>query len=152
MYRKTIHSMQRARAIRTVEYQALAELRYQIRRFLNFSEAAARRVSVEPQQHQLLLALHAMCLPERPTIRAVAERLQIQHNSAVELVKRSVARGLVDRRVGRDDRREASLHITPQGRRMLLRLSIAHRAELRSAAPALLKALKALLRRPRKRR
>jgi DNA-binding MarR family transcriptional regulator len=130
------------------QYRALAELRYQIRRFLTFSEAAARAAGVEPQQHQLLLVLKALGPHERPTVRVVAQRLQIQHNSAVELVKRSVERGLVERRTGKEDRREASLRITPAGDRVLRRLSLAHRAELRSAAPALLEALDALVARP----
>jgi DNA-binding MarR family transcriptional regulator len=127
------------------QYRALAELRYQIRCFLNFSEAAARAANVEPQQHQLLLVLKALRLPERPTIRAIAQRLQIQHNSAVELVKRAIAGGLVERRIAKQDRREASLHITPRGGRVLRRLSLSHRSELRSAAPALLKALESLV-------
>jgi len=128
----------------------LAELRYQIRRFLAFSEAAARAADVEPQQHQLLLVLKALRPHEKPTIRAVAGRLQIQHNSAVELVKRSVERGLVERRISPEDRREASLHITPAGDRVLRRLSLAHRDELRSAAPVLVKALEALVGRARR--
>jgi DNA-binding MarR family transcriptional regulator len=131
-------------------YQALAELRYQIRCFLNFSEAAARAVDVEPQQHQLLLVLKTLRPPQRPTIRTIAQRLQIQHNSAVELVKRSVDQGLVERRVGKEDRREASLRITSGGGRVLRRLSLSHRAELRSAAPVLLKALEALVGLPKR--
>jgi DNA-binding MarR family transcriptional regulator len=133
------------RDLRPADYRALAELRYQIRRFLNFSEAAAHAALVEPQQHQLLLALKAIEAPTKPTIRTMAERLQIQHNSAVELVKRSVERGLVERRTSRDDRREASLQITARGERLLRRLSLAHRAELRTAAPVLVEALDALV-------
>jgi DNA-binding MarR family transcriptional regulator len=133
------------------QYRALAELRYQIRRFLAFSEAAARDAGVEPQQHQLLLALKALGADDRPSIRTIAERLQIQHNSAVELVKRSVERGLVERGTSRDDRREASLHLTRAGERLLRRLSLAHRSELRSAAPLLAQALEALLPPKRKR-
>ena len=132
------------------QYRALAELRYQIRCFLTFSEAAARAAGVEPQQHQLLLVLKALGPDERPTIRIIAERLQIQHNSAVELAKRSAERGLVERRTNREDRREASLRLTPAGERLLRRLSIAHRSELRSAAPRLVEALGALV--PSKRR
>jgi DNA-binding MarR family transcriptional regulator len=135
------------RDLRSAEYRALADLRYQIRRFLNFSEAAARAVELEPQQHQLLLLVKAM-MPERPTIRLVAERLQIQQNSAAELVKRSVERGLVARTRADRDRREASVGVTPAGERILRRLSLAHRAELRSAAPVLLRAVHALLARP----
>ena len=137
--------MPHARDLGAAQYQALADLRYQIRRFLTFSEAAARAADVEPQQHQLLLVLKALRPQERPTVGVVAERLQIQHNSAVELVKRSVERGLVERRTGTEDRREASLRITRAGERVLRRLSLAHRTELRSAAPALLMALGALV-------
>jgi DNA-binding MarR family transcriptional regulator len=140
------------RDIKDAEYRALAELRYQIRRFLNFSEAAARAIKVEPRQHQLLLVIKALRPPERPTIGAIAERLHIQHNSAVELVKRSVERGLIERRVAREDRREASLHLTVKGARVVRRLSFAHRSELRSAAPVLLQALEALVGKKRRTR
>lgn len=139
------------RDLRVAEYRALADLRHQIRRFLNFSEGAARAAGVEPQQHQLLLALKAM-MPERPTIRTIAERLQIQQNSAAELVKRSVERGLVKRTQGTEDRREASVGLTPAGERVLRGLSLAHRAELRSAAPTLLRAVNALVDQPRARK
>jgi DNA-binding MarR family transcriptional regulator len=144
--------MPTTRSVTTREYRALAELRYQIRRFLNFSEVAARDVEIEPQQHQLLLVIKALRPPERPTIRSIAERLQIQHNSAVELVKRSGERGLIERRIARHDRREASLHLTVKGSRVLRRLSVAHRSELRSAAPALLQALQALVGTKRRKR
>jgi DNA-binding MarR family transcriptional regulator len=137
--------MPRPRDIEAHEYRALAELRYQVRRFLNFSEAAARGATIEPQQHQLLLVLKGLPADRRPTIRIVAERLQIQHNSAVELVQRSVERGLIERRTGVQDRREASLHITLRGERVLRALSLAHRDELRSAAPVLVRVLEALV-------
>jgi DNA-binding MarR family transcriptional regulator len=71
-----------------------------------------RDIDVESQQHQLLFVIKALRPPDRPTLRTIAERLQIQHNSAVELVKRSVERGLIERRIAREDRREASLHLT----------------------------------------
>ena len=130
------------------EYRALADLRHEIRRFLNFSEAAARASGLEPQQHQLLLALKAMT-PERPTIRVIAERLQIRQNTAAELVQRSIERGVVKRTQSRQDRREASVGLTPVGERVLRRLSLVHRAELRSAAPVLLQVLHALVDRRR---
>jgi DNA-binding MarR family transcriptional regulator len=133
-------------------YRALAELRYRIRRFLAFSEAAARAAGIEPQQHQLLLVLKALRPGEPRTIALVAERLQIRHNSAVDLVTRSVHRGIVERRAGRSDRREVALRITPNGQRLLRRLSLSHRAELRSEAPSLIEALGALVERPKKRR
>src|SRR5689334_5553614 len=109
--------MARAAQISTREYRALAELRYVIRRFLNFSEAAARDAKVEPQQHQLLLALKGMPPGGRPTVGAIAERLQLRHNSAVELAQRSIERGLLERRGSQTDRREVLLRITPRGER-----------------------------------
>lgn len=137
--------MQRILDLDASQYRALAELRFRIRCFLTFSENAARAASVEPQQHQLLLVLKALPPDERPTVRVVADRLQIRHNSAVDLVKRTVERGLVERRTSAEDRREASLRLTPAGRRLLRRLSLAHRSELSSAAPALVDALKTIV-------
>src|SRR5579864_4544966 len=98
--------MPKAPPIRVREYRALAELRYVIRRFLEFSEAAARAADVEPRQHQLLLALKGLPAGSRPTIGALAERLQLHHNSAVELAKRAIDKGLVERRASETDRRE----------------------------------------------
>jgi DNA-binding MarR family transcriptional regulator len=135
--------------ISTREYRALAELRYVIRRFLNFSEAAARAARIEPQQHQLLLALKGMPTKSRPTVGAVAERLQLHHNSAVELAQRAIERGFVERRSSQADRREVLLHITARGEGLLRQLSLAHRTEMRSAGPILARALKELVdRRP----
>jgi DNA-binding MarR family transcriptional regulator len=127
------------------DYRALAEVRYVVRRFLNFSEASARAANVEPQQHQLLLALKGLPEGWRPTIGAVADRLQLHHNSAVELAQRSIERGLVERLSSETDRREVLLRITPRGERLLRRLSLAHRTELRSAGPVLARALDALV-------
>ncbi len=126
------------------EYRALSELRYRIRRFLVFSEGMAREAGLEPQQHQLLLALRGLPEGEAATIGRVAERLQIQHNSAVELVARSTERGLVKKRPGARDRREVLLEITVRGRRVLEKLAVAHRTELRRATPALVGALSAI--------
>src|SRR6188472_826206 len=86
-------------------YEALAEFRFQIRRFQRFSDDAARGADLEPQQHQLLLAVKAAAGGSL-TVGAVAERLQIQHHSAVELVARAEARGLVGRAQGQVDRRQ----------------------------------------------
>lgn len=127
------------------DYEALADVRYRIRCFLDFSEAAARDAGIEPQQHQLLLAVKALPVGEKSTIRVIAERLHIQHHSAVELASRSVRRGLVRRRRSEVDRREVVLEITARGERLLERLSVAHKDELRAATPALFRALRALI-------
>jgi DNA-binding MarR family transcriptional regulator len=133
------------RPISRRDYEALAEVRYQIRRFVNFSEAAARAAGVEPQQHQLLLAIKGMPGGETATIGACAERLQIQHHSAVELVNRAEQQRLVVRQPSAEDRRVVTLSITARGEVLLGELTVAHRRELRSAAPSLLSALTELL-------
>jgi DNA-binding MarR family transcriptional regulator len=128
------------------EYRALAEFRYQIRRFLQFSADAARVHGLEPQQHQLLLALKGLPNGVRPTIRELAERLQIQHHSAVELVDRLAERGAVRREHGGEDRREVLLRLTRHGTALLRRLSLAHHNELEKTGPVLVKALTTAMR------
>lgn len=128
------------------DYQALAELRYQIRRFLHFSEQAARAAALEPRQHQLMLTLKGLPKGIRPRIGELAERLQIQHHSTVELVNRLAAGGYVRRRRAGDDRREVLLSLTPKGERVLRELSLHHRAELRMQGPALVNALRRAMR------
>src|SRR5947209_14904873 len=81
-----------------LDYPALARFRLELRRFLAFSERSSHAVGLDPQQHQLLLALRGFATPDQPpTIRNVADWLLIHHNSAVELVDRAAARGLVHR-------------------------------------------------------
>lgn len=126
-------------------YQTLAEFRYQLRRFLRFSEQAARTAGLEPQQHQLLLAVKGLPEGRKATISALAERLQIAHHSAVELVNRLAERGFIERCRGEGDQRWVFVTLTPQGEEVLRTLSLAHRAELRSTGPALVQALTLLL-------
>jgi len=127
------------------DYESLSEFRHQIRRFLRFSERAARDAGLEPRQHQLLLAIKGLPPDVRPKIAEVAERLQIQHHSAVELVNRLEAGGFVHRERGSVDRREVLLQLTPRGEKVLRELSLHHRAELRSQGPALLEHLRQLI-------
>ena len=126
------------------EYYALAEFRDVLRCFLEFSEASARRAQLEPQQHQLLLALKGLPARLRPTISTLAERLRLRHHSTGELVQRSIEAGLIERRTSPTDRREVLLRITARGNRLLRRLSIAHRSQMRADAPALMQALEVL--------
>ncbi len=127
------------------EYQALAEFRYQLRRFLRFSEEAARGVELEPQQHQLLLALKGLPAGRKATISEVAERLQIQHHSTVELIDRMVERNLLERSRDENDQRRVIISLTPQAEQFLRKLSLLHRHELQLAGPAFVRALGALL-------
>ena len=126
------------------DYQALAEFRYQLRRFLRFSEQAAREAGLEPQHHQLMLAVKGKPDAGGPRIAYLAERLQIQHHSAVELVDRLARKGLIRRSRGDADRREVHVRLTVRGERVLGELTRHTRAELRSAAPALVATLRKL--------
>src|SRR5580704_16761611 len=125
------------RSLTLADYQSLAELRYQIRHFLHFSEQAAREAGLEPRQHQLMLTLKGLPAEIRPKIGELAERLQIQHHSTVELVNRLAAGGYVKRHRGGEDRREVLLSLTPKGEKILRTLSLHHKAELRMRGPAL---------------
>ena len=127
------------------DYQALAEFRYQIRRFLHFSEQAAREAGLEPQQHQLLLALKGLPEGRKATIRELAERLQIQHHSTVELIDRMVERDLIQRSRDDEDQRRVFIKLTPQGEEVLRKLSLLHYTELQTTGPALVRALNRLI-------
>jgi DNA-binding MarR family transcriptional regulator len=132
------------------QYRDLAEFRRQIRKFIHFSEATAREHGIEPQQHQLLLAV--LGLPEgvKPTIGEIASRLFIQHHSAVELINRLEATGAVTRVPGVEDKREVLIRLTAAGRGMLRRLALDHRAELEESGAELARALQTVLRHSRK--
>lgn len=133
------------------QYHALAELRYQIRRFLGFSEEQVRVAGMEPQQHQLLLAIKGLPDGAIATIGELAERLQLRHHSVVELVNRLEKLGYVARVAGKQDRRQVIVHLTHSGANILRRLSLAHHQELEIAGPRLAKALRSVAR-PQKRR
>jgi DNA-binding MarR family transcriptional regulator len=130
----------------SAEFRALAEFRYQIRVFLNGSEETARNAGLEPQQYLLLLALRGLPLGRDASIRELAERMQLRHHSVVELVDRLERRSLLRRERSRTDLRQVMVHLTPRGEKILLRLARQRIAELRTAAPALVRALTAVIR------
>lgn len=141
----------------TSEYRALAEFRYQIRRFLHFSDNAVKTAGLNRGQYQLMLAIKGMPAGVRPRIRELADALQILHHSAVELVNRLEAGGFVRRDRAHDDRREVLLVLTPRGEKVLAELALHHQEELRSAGPTLVTALRRIMitsdgRQPRSRR
>jgi DNA-binding MarR family transcriptional regulator len=148
IYRATIYVL-KSREIPVLghsEYQKLEEFRFQIRRFLGFSETAARDAGIEPQQHQALLALKGMSEGCPPTIGRLAERLLLKHHSAVGLVDRLQTLGLVGREPSANDARQVLVHLTAKGERILHKLSIAHRIELEETGPELATALRAISR------
>src|SRR5258708_10402303 len=113
------------------EYQTGAEFRYQLRRFLRFSEQTARTAGFEPQQHQLLLAVKGLPQGRKATIGTLAERLQLAHHSTVELIDRLVERGFIQHCLDDADPRRVLVNLTPQGEEMLCKLSLAHQAHVR---------------------
>ncbi len=126
-----------SRRLSRADYQALAQLRYLLRSFAAFSEAAARHAGLTAQQHQALLAVKGFAGRGRMSVGELAERLQLRHHSAVGLVDRLAARGLLRRHYDRADRRRVLLGVTPRGQAHLALLSRAHREELARLAPLL---------------
>jgi DNA-binding MarR family transcriptional regulator len=121
--------------------ETLADFRYELRQFLIFSESAALKAGLQPQQHQLLLQVAGAPENSAVTIAYAAERLGLKHNSTVELVDRSVREGLLERMADEDDGRRAILRVTRKGRLVLGRLAGDHAKELSELAPRLTKAL-----------
>jgi DNA-binding MarR family transcriptional regulator len=122
-------------------YIALAEFRYRIRHFLNASERAARSAGLEPEQYQLLLAVRGIPADQAATIRALAERLQVRHNTVVERVDRLARLGLVRRVRSRSDRRVVIVGLTARGNRVFEKLARMRLRELRQVGPELVAAL-----------
>jgi DNA-binding MarR family transcriptional regulator len=127
------------------DYQAMAEFRFQIRKFLHFSEQAVQGAGLERGQYQLMLAIKGMPDGLRPRIRDIANRMHIQHHSAVELINRLEAGAYVRRERTAEDKREVLLALTPKGERVLEELALHHHEELRSAAPGLVAALRRVM-------
>jgi DNA-binding MarR family transcriptional regulator len=126
------------RPLSMTDYRSLARFRHALRIFQRFSEDAARRTGITPAQHQLLLAVKGWDGPGTgaptsvgPTISDVADRLQLKHHSAVELVQRAAVAGLVVASADATDARRQRLELTGQGDAMLASLSLLHRDELR---------------------
>ncbi|HEY2860328.1 MAG TPA: helix-turn-helix domain-containing protein [Terracidiphilus sp.] len=121
--------------------RTLAEFRYEMRQFLQFSEQAALKAGLQAKQYQLLLQLAASPEDTAVTIAHIAERMGLKHNSAVELVDRCEAEGLVSRSEDSADRRRTILRVTRKGSQVLSRLAGQHAQELTEAAPRLIQAL-----------
>ena len=128
-----------------IDYATLADLRYRIRRFLRSREVAARAAGVEPQQYLALLQIKGLEQRGAATIGMLAERLQIHHHAAVQLIDRLARRNMVDRRRGGQDRRKVVVVLRPAGEAILRRLALYSLAELRTEGPALVTSLRQLV-------
>ena len=126
------------------DYERLSAFRYVLGRFLAFSSAAAEADGLTPQQHQALLAIKGYPGREEVTVGELAERLGLRHHSAVGLIDRLVARGLVRRRASKADRRSVVIVLTPGAQAHLAGLSRAHRQELKRLSPTLMRLLNEL--------
>ncbi|MFE1599911.1 MarR family winged helix-turn-helix transcriptional regulator [Methylobacterium sp. ID0610] len=123
------------------QYAAIAAFRYQLRRFLAFSEGAALQAGLPPQQHQALLAVAGHPDHEPPTVGFLAEQLLVAPQTATELVTRMVEAGLLTKMRGTQDRRRMELALTPRAETLLAALTAAHLEELRTMEPALVRVL-----------
>lgn len=127
------------------EYEMLAAFRYSLRQFLRFSEEAALAAGLTPQQHQALLAVKGFPGRERITVKELAERMQIRHHSAVGLVDRLTAQGLLSRETSHEDRRQVYVVLSAKGLAILEQLSSVHKEELYRMLPELQNLLAQLL-------
>src|SRR6266704_409336 len=134
-----------AKEITTAGYQALAEMRYRIRKFVREGDAVARAAGLEPQQYLLLLALRGLPDGVEATIRTLADRLALKHHSAVELIDRMEVHGYVRRSRSRDDRRRVVVSLLPRGEKLLEQVARDRIGELRASGTALVDAISALL-------
>lgn len=107
----------------------LAWFRYQLRKFLRFSEKASRNCGVTPQQYQLMLGVRGYTGRGWATISELAEFLQQRHNAVVGLVERAAARGLVRKEQGSRDRRFVRVNLAPKGDAVMAKLARLHREE-----------------------
>lgn len=114
------------------QYEALSEFRYQLRRFLRFSEDAARSEGLTPLQYQLLLHVRGFPGRDWATVGELSERLQTQHHGVVALLTRCEELKLLRRRRSEEDRRQVEVHLLRKGEQSLARLAARHEAELRS--------------------
>jgi len=133
-----------ANELAAADFRRLAEFRYRIRQFLHLTEEAARAHGIEPQQHQLLLAIKGLPEAARPTVSTLSERLCLRHHSTVELVDRLEKQGAIARRHGDEDRREVLLALTPAGEKLLAQITASIWPELRTASKSLSESLSAL--------
>lgn len=129
------------------QYEALATFRYELRRFMRYSEQVTRRHGLTPLQYQLMLQIRGFPGGRAPTVGDLAERLQAKHHGVVSLLTRCERLSLIERHANAADRRSVHVRLTARGERALERLARLHRDQLLAhGAPFALRGLKALAR------
>lgn len=131
--------------VRPAKLAELAEFRYQLRRFLSFSEMASEEAGISAQQYQLLQVIAAVPAGQECSISYIATRMIVRHHSAVELVDRAEKAGLVRRVADESDHRRALVEMTEKGGELVSHLVKQHLMEVETAGPELLRALERLV-------
>jgi DNA-binding MarR family transcriptional regulator len=145
--RKTASS---GRTFSRAEYEALAEFRYHLARFLRLRKDAARAEGLQSQQYELLLAVSGLPREKLPTIKEIAGQLCLEHHTVVELVDRLEKRNVLTRESSGEDRRVVLLRLTREGQGALNRIVRFSFAQLRKEAPDLIRGLQKILKKPRR--
>lgn len=122
---------QPAKPLSKQDYEQLADFRYQLRRFLRFSEEVTQQRGITPLQYLLLLQVKGYPGREWATIAELAERLQSHHHGVVALASRCEAAEWVARRPGREDKRCVEIYLLPKGEQLLEELALLHKDQLR---------------------
>jgi len=112
------------------DLERLAQFRYQLRRYLRFSEEVTRREGITPLQYLLMLQIKGFPGREWASVGELAERLQAKHHGVVSLISRCETAGLVRRSISLTDRRRVEVQLTRKGDQCLQQLARRHRAEL----------------------
>ena len=115
------------------DMEAMSAFRYQLRRFLRFSEDVTHSEGVTPLQYQLMLHVRGIQGRHWASVGELAERLQAAPNGTAALVSRCERAGLVVRKASRSDRRQVEVHLTARGERLLIRLAALHKAEIKAS-------------------
>jgi DNA-binding MarR family transcriptional regulator len=114
------------------DLESMSNFRYQLRKFLRYSEEITQAAGITPLQYQMLLHVRGMPGRTWATVGELAERLQAAPNGTAALVNRCESAGLVVRKPGEHDRRQVEVHLTQQGERCLLKLASMHLAEMQA--------------------
>lgn len=139
------HRKSKATSLDWAKLADLAEFRYQLRRFVSFSEAACERAGISAQQYQLLQVVATVPAGQESSISYIAERMVVRHNTAVELVDRAEKSGLVQRVADPADHRRSLVEATSRGNDLLAQLVPVHLAEVRTENGDLLHSLEQLI-------
>ena len=137
--------MDKAKRPSSADYERLAAFRFTLRRFLSQADFNARNAGLTAQQYQALLSIRGG-YPGRDEISIgdLAANLLLKNHSAVELVARLVAGGLVTRQRSAEDRRRICLRLTAKGERLLQSVAAENLRELRSTVESMQRVIASL--------